>query len=178
MVCSKRSGVILFLLIISLFVVSCAPGQQLTLKSVWNDILSIGQLKFLLGNAAPDNVIIGFMRLMVGILVFALLYEVSGLLGLSKNVRITVAVIISIMSLVFMPGAVLAAIGGSYATVVSLVMIGVPVVGGLYVIFRIPSTSRGLIFVKIVILLILLFVLINVRDQALTLLQNTLNAIP
>ena len=148
---------------------SCSQsGSSVSFKSVWDDILKVGSLQYFTG-VTPDGQLIGFMRIMVAILIFAILYGVGALLGnigFSRNIVIAIAGILSIISAIFIPGAVLAGIGGAYATLFSLLLIGTPVVGGLWVIFQIPSTSRPLIFIKLVILLILLWVLVSIKAFA------------
>jgi hypothetical protein len=168
----KKGGkVLVLLLILSLFVVSCTSidsSDDISAKGVWDDIISIGTLDFL----DDEDAIFGFVRLMVALLVFAVLFEVSALLGFSKNIRIVIATILAILPAIFIPNTILAAIGGTYALVVSFILIGVPVLGGGYALYRIPSTSRPLILLKISIILLLLWLLFIVKDHALELLAK------
>ena len=164
----KRGLQIGLIVVLSLLVVSCAQGQQLTLKDIWDAILSIGKLEFL--GFAGENALVAFMRIMIGILVFALLFEGSRAVGLARNIGTVVALVLSIISVIFIPGSILAGIGGAYATLIAFVLIGVPVVGGFYVLIRIPSTSRGWIALKMVIIVLLIWILSAVKANALTLL--------
>ena len=154
-----------FLLLLSMFLVSC---QQVGISGseIWNKIIWFGSLGFL---GATGNPMEGFMRILVITLVFAIFYELGGLVQLSPSIRTTVSLILAIMSGVFIPGTVLAGIGAAYGTLVALFLIGAPVVGGLYAIYRIPNTTRFHIFLRIVIILILLTILISVKIHALDL---------
>ncbi len=162
----KKGKVLISLVILAFFLLACTDASgSLTVKPIWDKILSVGSLEFL--GIQGEGGLIAFMRILVAILVFALLFEASRLIGLSRNVAIAVTAILAIMSAVFIPGNLLAAIGGAYATVVAFVLIGVPVVGGFYALLRIPSTNRWLIALKIAIILLLLWVLISVKTHAL-----------
>lgn len=162
----KKSVVILSLVVLSLLLVACTDrAGNITLKPVWDKIIEAGQLKFL---GSSDNALVGFMRVLVAILVFALLFEASRLSGLSRNIGITVSIILAVMSAIFIPGNILAGIGGAYATVVAFMLLGVPVIGGFYALWRIPSTNRMWIALKIVVILLLLWILISIKTHAST----------
>jgi hypothetical protein len=166
----KKSGLLVVgLLLIILFVVSCTstvpPGSTgSTTQNVWNRVINIISLKDL-GVQDPARAIIAFMRILVTLLVFVILFEAARLF-LSQNVAIVIAAVLAIMSAIFIPGKILAGIGGAYATIISLILIGIPVAGGLYAIFRIPSTRREYIFIRIVIILILMWILGAVKVHA------------
>ncbi len=165
----KRSALLVFLLLIGMFVVSCEASEgSLSVKGIWDKVTYVGSLKFIEGFTG-DNALVGFMRILVAILVFALLFEGSRVVGLSRNISLVVCGILAIMSAMFIPGAVLAGIGAAYGTLVSLILIGVPVAGGLYAVFRIPTDENWQIVVRIVILLILLWILMAVSKHAATL---------
>lgn len=152
------------LLLLSMFLVSC---QQAGISGslIWEKILWYGSLGFFSGTAV-DNPMGGFMRILVFILILAIFYELGGLIQLSPNIRTVVSLILAMMSAVFIPQGVLAGIGAAYGTLVALFLIGAPVVGGLYAIYRIPNTTRFYIFLRIVIILILLAILISVKIHA------------
>ncbi len=138
---------------------------NITIKPIWDKILSVGSLQFL-GITSGGNALIAFMRILVAILVFALLFEASRLTGLSRNTGIVVAAILAIMSAIFIPGRILAGIGGAYATLIAFVLIGIPVIGGGYALIAIPGTSRGLILLRIAVILLLLWILISIKTHA------------
>ena len=163
-----KKGVMLLLLLlfVGMFTVSCTTNNdEIDFQGIFDKVVSIGNLDFL-GAALGDEPIVGFMRIMIFILVFAILFEVSRLSGLRGNIGGTIAAIVSIMSVMFIPGTVLAAIGGAYATLISFILIGTPVAGGLYLIYVIPSDNRWQIGLKVVLLALLLWILMGVRDQA------------
>ena len=155
------------LLLLSMFLVSCQQAG-ISGESIYNKIIWFGSLGFL---GATGNPMEGFMRILVITLVFAIFYELGGLIQLTPSIRITVSLILAIMSGIFIPGTVLAGIGAAYGTLVALFLIGLPVIGGLYAIYRIPGTTRFYIFLRIVIILILLTILISVKVHALDLIN-------
>ncbi len=154
-----------FLLLLSMFLVSCQQAG-ISGSEIFNKIIWFGSLGFL---GASGNPMEGFMRILVVVLIFAIFYELGGLIQLSSNIRTVVSLILAIMSGVFIPGTILAGIGAAYGTLVALFLIGLPVVGGLYAIYRIPNTTRFYIFLRIVVILILLTILISVKVHALDL---------
>lgn len=160
---SKKGLIIVVLLVLSLFLVSCAKDESDTFDKVWKGITDFGQLKFIDGKDA----MVGFLRIMVGILVFALFFEILRLLpfGLSPNIRLTVGVVLAVLSVVMIPPNVLIGISAAYSSLAALVLVGVPVVGALYAVLRIPSTSAILVMVKLAILGIALWVLTTVKEH-------------
>lgn len=170
----KRAGVISLVLLLSILVVSCTTEPGPSFKDIWNKLLWFGSLGFLGEN---EFGLVGFMRILLVVLVFALLYEGSRVAGFSQNTGIVVSAILAIISVIFIPNAVLAGIGAAYATIVSIVFIGVPVVGGLLVFRMIPGNTRGEIFIRIIILLILLMILISVKSHATDLLGSEITSV-
>lgn len=171
-----KRGFLLFVMLSSLLLItSCSTSTSSsssidvmdTLENVWDAVLDIGMLKFL--KISSENALSGFMRLMIGILVFTLIFEATRLLGdyANRNARVVVAVIISIISVIFMPKKILLAIGSTYSIIVSIIMIGVPVAAGFYALYRIPSDNRWQVGMKVFILGILLWIMFVVRDYAL-----------
>ncbi|MDO8656396.1 MAG: hypothetical protein Q7K45_04100 [Nanoarchaeota archaeon] len=148
-----------------MFLVSCQQAG-ISGSDIWNKIIWFGSLGFL---GATGNPMEGFMRILVITLVFAIFYELGGLLPVTPSIRMTISLILALMSGIFIPATVLAGIGAAYGTLVALFLIGAPVVGGLYAIYRIPNTTRFYIFLRIVIILILLTILISVKIHALDL---------
>lgn len=159
----KKSSVVIFsLLLLSILLVSCTTGGPS--KSFKDWVYDIGTLQ-VLGVTGAGNTLVGFVRILVAILIFAILYEAAHLF-LSQNIAITISAILAIISAIFIPGGVLAGIGSAYATLFSLAFIAAPVVGGLWAIWRIPGNTRAQIGLKIVILFILLWVLVAVKTHA------------
>lgn len=170
----KKAGVIGLVLLLSLFVVSCTTEPGPSFGDIWNKLLWFGSLGFLGEN---EFGLVGFMRILLVVLVFALLYEGSRVAGLSQNIGIVVSAILAIISVIFIPNAVLAGIGAAYATVVSVILIGGIVFGGLWLFHLVPGQTRTQIFIRIVLLLILLMVLVSVKSHATDLLGSQIPSV-
>ncbi len=166
----KKAGALVILLLLSLFLFSCGETNSGTASSDFtrvdfqNWIKDIGGLGFL--GVTKDNAFVSFMRILVGILVFTLLFEASRFLPFNPNARVAIAIIIALISVIFIPGTILAGIGAAYGTLVSFLLIGVPVVAGLYAFFMIPTTNWYLILIRIILLGILLWILLAVKKYA------------
>ncbi len=141
-----------------------SDSEESMFSKVWGAIVYVGGLEFL--GLEADSGLFAFLRLVIGLLVFTLFFEGARFLPVSNGARIVIAGVLGVLSTIMIPSQVLVAISVSYSTVVALVLIGVPVVGGLYAIWRIPSTNVGLILLKLVILAILLWILTQVENYA------------
>ena len=167
---------VISLLLVSLlltlpFVSAQGPGPSV--GDVWDTILEIGSLGFLcergwfgLGPCDYENNLVALMRVLIGILTFALFYMgASAVPGLreQRNIAITVSIILAIISVIFIPNAILKVIGAAYATVVAVIMIGAPVAGG-FLLYRSMSDQHWV--VKVMVLVILLIILTLVKAAA------------
>ncbi len=153
------------MLLLGVLLVSCSQSTgQLSGTEIWDTIIKLGSLEYF--GVTGTNALVSFMRVLVAILVFAILFEVSHFLGFSRNARIALALILSVISSIFIPAEVLAGIGGAYATLISFVLIGTPLVAGMVAYFNIPHTTRGWIAVRMVILFLLLWILLAVKHHA------------
>src|SRR3989338_1919714 len=161
-------------LVIFLFLVSCAPSPGPS-KGVWDTILNIGSLEFLCRGGITASVcdfvggLVSLMRVLIGILVFALLYlGASAVPGLreNRNIAIVVCIILSLMTVIFIPTEVIVGIGAAYSTLLAAILIAAPIVGGMLLFRAIPGNSRGGIVLRIVILLLLVWILIAVKHYA------------
>jgi hypothetical protein len=163
----KKSGIGV-LAALSSFLAACTStaGSSPTLGiDIWKQVLWFGTLGFL--GYTAEGPMVGFMRIAVLILVFALLYEGSRFLNfLGRNSRIVIALILSIISVVFIPGNVLAGIGAAYGTLVAFILLGSVIAGMGWAYMSIPSTSMGYRLLRIALLLVLLFILISVKQHA------------
>ena len=151
----------------SSFLAACTStaGSASSGITIWNKILWFGTLGFL--GYSAEGPMVGFMRIAVFILVFALLFEGSRFLNfMSRNGRIVIALILAIISVVFIPGNVLAGIGAAYGTLVALVLLGSVILGMGWAYMQIPTTSLGYRLIRIAVLLVLLFILISVKQPA------------
>ena len=166
-----KVGVISLLLVSLLLVnfVTASPPET----SAWDTILEVGSLGFLcergwfgLGSCDYENNLVALMRVLIGILTFALFYmgatQVPGLKE-QRNIAITVSIILAIISVIFIPNAILKGIGAAYATLVAVIMIGAPVAGG-FILYRSMSDQHWV--VKVIVLVILLIILTLVKAAA------------
>jgi hypothetical protein len=162
----KKSGIGV-LAALSSFLAACTSTAGPTSASdIWNNILFIGSLGFLT-NSITDGPMVGFMRIAIFILVFTLLYEGSRFLDfLGRNSRIVIALILSLISVIFIPGNILAGIGAAYGTLVAFVLLGSVILGIGWAYMSIPATSLGYRLIRIAILVILLLILISVKQHA------------
>lgn len=166
----NKAGVIGLLLVV-LLLVSCTPDPGPSASDIWDTILNIGTLGFL---GSGEEGLVSLMRILIFILVFALLYMAASIvpgLNQNRNISIAVAAILSIISVIFIPASVLIGVGAAYATLVSVILIGAPIVGGLALFRMIPGETRGGIAVRCIVLLVLLVVLITVKYHALGLMK-------
>lgn len=150
------------LLVISLLLASSASALDPS-DSVWDTILQIGSLGFLQGNLAA------FMRILVGILVFALLYmgarAVPGLRE-NKNVAIAVSVILAIMSVIFIPDTLLLAIGTAYATITLILLILLFLAPLILLFIIVPGDSRRNHLIRVILLIALYLLLTGLKNTA------------
>ena len=139
-----------------------SPGSGFL--SVWNHILWFGTLGFLGG--AGENPLVGFMRILVVVVVTVALAEGARLIGLTGGLRWTLAIILALISGVFIPGSILTGIGASYGTLVAFILIGIPIGLGGWGYFQVPATTRFWILLRIGILILILFLLFNMKGHA------------
>lgn len=172
---SMKRGYLYLLMFLGLFLAACtsSEGGEFDAAGIWEEFVYI----FSLGPFLESTDALGaFMRAIVGILVFALLFEAGSRLGfLTRRTAMIVAGVLAIMTAIFLPGTILAGIGSAYAIAFAAILILTPVVGGLWVIFGsaggnpiIPHTRFGH-GLRMVILAVLLWILMAVKDHALTL---------
>ncbi len=134
---------------------SVIGGGKIT--EIWQIILGIGSLQFLFGNNAEGQ-LCGFLRIIMAILIFTLLYMGLSLIpGLTKGTAITIAIILSIVSAIFMPCPVLLAWGTTYATIVSFIVVFGPVLAGGMLLLGTPTPNRKIAFLKLIIVFILMW---------------------
>ena len=157
MMWKKRGMVLLSLVVLSFLLASCDVQGNIDFSKIGETIISIGSLQFL--GIQGQTVVMGFLRVMVGILVFALFFEASRFLPFGRNSRVIIALVLATLSVVLIPGQVLIGISAAYSTLMALILIGVPVVGAFYLVYRLPSNTGGEIGVKLFILTITLWIL-------------------
>jgi len=159
----NKVGVI-SLLLVSLLLASCAPSPGPS-EGIWETVLEIGSLGFLnIGDA--ENNIVAFVRILLGVLIFALLYMgASAVPGLKeqRNIAITVSIILAIISVIFIPASILVGIGSAYSTLFALVLLGAPIVA-IFLLYR--TLNESSIVLKLGLLIILLLILIAVKTTS------------
>ena len=170
------------LLLVSLLLASCVPDSNNSGPpsdvDIWGTIISIGSLGFLcdqqdvkeplfgitiLQRCDKEANLVALMRVLIGVLTFALLYMGTSAvpaLNQNRNVSIAVSIILAIMSVIFIPNSVLLGIGAAYGTLVAIIMIGAPVVVG-FIIYRAMSESHWAF--KVLLLVVLLGILTLVK---------------
>jgi len=157
-----------------------ALALNATLENVWMRILWIGNLGFL--GISDGSLVVAFTRLMIGVLMFTVFFGVLTALGagpanaapggarnravfyfLTRSQAGVVAAVLAIISAVFMPASVLLATGAGWATAVSLLLIGGPIVGVFWLLWTIPPNGQpdtaGSIILKLIICLLLFWIL-------------------
>ncbi|MBI2145957.1 hypothetical protein HYU22_01290 [Candidatus Woesearchaeota archaeon] len=155
---------LVLLLLTSSFALAATPGQSL--KSAFSSILDVGSLKFLLGGQA-DNQFFGFVRIAIAVLIFALLYMGLSLIpNMSRNTAIVVGIILAIISAVFIPKSVLAAMGETYAVIFSFLIIGGPIAGVGWLVFGTPTLNRFAAALKFFAVLLLMWLVNEIGHWA------------
>ncbi|MBI2661882.1 hypothetical protein HYX11_00290 [Candidatus Woesearchaeota archaeon] len=147
---------------------------------VWQTIMSIGNLSFL--GLSDGSVVVAFTRVLIWILLFTVFFAVMLSLGaggatpgrptaaaafsfLNRNQAIIVAGVIATIGAVFMPAQVLLATGAGWATAISLILVGLPVVGVWWALMNWPAghDTRATLFLKFLMCLLLFWVLSAMR---------------
>lgn len=79
------------------------------------------------GTGAIVDPLEGVVRFLVLVLLFTLFYKGAELLKLGRNISIVVSLVISLISVIFIPGSIIIAAATSYGVLVSALLLGVPV---------------------------------------------------
>jgi hypothetical protein len=178
-----KIGMMFIILVASMFLVSCSDVEDsqgnVDSGKVFDKIVSIGKLEFVTGFEAGgasysgvqgENELIGLMRILIGILVFTLFYwgasNIPGLRDNNRAIPVVISLVLAIISVIFIPGKVLAGIGGAYGTLVGFVLMGIPIFIGGMVLYLIPADNRWLISFRIIIILLMIWILRAVVTHA------------
>ncbi|MBT4605246.1 hypothetical protein HOC01_06415 [archaeon] len=147
-------------------------GIAETFTDALKEVIRVGSFEWL--GIPSSGMLLMFLRFMLIILVFTIFFAVLtfkefGPLAFLRANRAhagIVAGVLAIISGVFMPVNVIAAIGGGWGVLVGLLLIGIPTVGMMYVIWQLPfaedkeqKLTRGMYFIKFVLCMILVWVL-------------------
>lgn len=139
------------------------------IKEVGQEVISVAKLDWVNGGhgVSGESYMTGFMRLAVFFLIFILLFELASRTGvLQRNAAIAVAAILAIISAIFIPGSILAAIGVSYATLFSFILIGAVIIGGGFMIMMIPAANLGFRILRLTLILLLIWILSATIEHA------------
>ena len=126
--------------LISLFslLFSILSTRLVTAAEPWDSIRDVIQLDFLgkIGLQNTGDPIEGAVRFLILIVLFAVLFKTSErILNFGKNISIVIALAISFISILAIPGPVLLAIAKSYSLAIILIVLAFPIVLGSYAYF-------------------------------------------
>lgn len=135
---------------------------------VWDKIISMGRLDFL--GFSDGTIVAAFTRILIGIFLFTVFFGVATTMGgkngalgfLNRGQAGVVSAILAIICAVFMPTSVLLAVGAGWATAVALILIGGPILGLTYLLWKIPwdgKETRYTILLKLVLCLLMFWIL-------------------
>lgn len=143
-----------------IFLVSLPFASAALWDDIWQKFLSIGNLSFL--GIGDSNLVVGFTRLLIGILVFALFFALALKIPYFKRPQaVVVAIVLAIITAIFIPAQALLALGASWAWVIAFILIFTPILGLVYLLLKLPGAkdeSRFTLFVKIIICLLLIWI--------------------
>jgi hypothetical protein len=131
----KKKLILLMLLILSMILISgCSDTKTAPKESSFDKILSnVVTLKFLSEDGGigvlekPIDQVEGFIRFLLLIAIFALFFRGGQSLGMNPGTSIVLSVVISLISIIFIPTSLLVAAATGYGTLVSFFMIGLPI---------------------------------------------------
>lgn len=133
---------------LSLLMLGVLSVPSVLAEQPWDTIRDILTLEFLnnIGISSTGESVEGFIRLLLLITLFAIFFgtlekvEVGGKkLGFGKNINIVIALAISLISTVLIPGTLLLAVATSYTTIISVILLGLPVLVGLFIYFELTE---------------------------------------
>lgn len=165
----KKKWLLVLSFLLTLPLVMAGGGVLDVFKGVWDKIIKLGNLTWL---TTPANAVVGLTRILIGILVFAIFYAVlasfsgkedASLGFLKKNHALVIAAILAIISAIFLPAEVLLAVGAGWGTAVAFLLIGGPIVGLGFLLWRFPGTEEGdtkvTVFFKFLLCLLMFWIL-------------------
>ena len=116
-----------------------------SLGNIFNKIIYFGSFAWLPG-VESGNMLLMLIRFLITIMIFAIFYAVIQHVDALKPLKepnpaigAIVAMILAIISGIFIPLEALGAIGAGWATAISLILIGGPVVLIMYMVYKIPG---------------------------------------
>ncbi len=160
---------VLFLLL-ALSSIPFATALPDLLGNLGQNVIALGNLSWL--GYSDSNLVLGLTRILIWILVFTLFFALMTGLGggggtapmkfFGRKQAAIVAAILATISVIFIPANLLAATGAGWATLVAFVLIGAPVVGLAFLLWKSPwegEETKFTVFLKMVLCLLLFWVL-------------------
>ncbi len=148
--------------------VGVSPFEKI--GDVFGKISDFGSLEWLLGNTGEGR-LVGFLRILIAIVTYSLIYmgitmlndKVSSL-EIPKGTAVTISVVMSIVSAIFMPGVVLMAIGAAYSSAIAFILLGSVIGAGLYLLYGTDTESKVMALSKLLGVLFLWWLIFNMED--------------
>src|SRR3989344_1192651 len=128
----------------------------------YDTIKSITTFEFMtkIGYSSSGDPLEGFIRMLLVVLLFTIFFWAASL-ALPKGVSVVIALVISLISAIFIPGTVLVAIASSYGAVVSIAMLAIPV-GGLILAFFLLKNHH---WIRVVVATVTLWVAFQINGH-------------
>ena len=139
------------------------------IEDIFQDIIAIGSLNFL--GVPNGNMLIMFTRLLIGLLVFTIIFALATSLGgsgkqlefLKRNHAIVLSACIALITTIFLPVEVLLAAGGGLGLLVGFGLIAGPMLAIVLIILKVPPKgevdTRATYFIKFLLCCLLLWIL-------------------
>jgi hypothetical protein len=162
----KKLGVLLGLLL-SLPLAVAGPVD--TFRQISGKFVQFGNLSFL--GLTDATVITSLMRILVWFLVFTIFFAISSnehvVKIINKKFAMVISFIVATISAIFLSDALLKFIGSGAASLVAFILIGGPVVGVGYLLWKIPGKDNeehtGHVFLKLCLCVFLLWILGSIK---------------
>lgn len=165
-----KKGLLYVLMVLLSVQVVLADRITDTIGNVFKKIIWIGDLSWL--GATDQAISHGFMRILIWILVYTILFAGSSFVStgreeginlLSRSQSIVVAAIIATITTIFLPPTILLAVGAGWSTLLALVLVGGPIVGVAYLLYLVPGEgqpeTKKTVVLKLIVIAVLFWVL-------------------
>ena len=150
------------------------------LSGIWDKMLWMGNIGFL--GISSASAVVAFTRILIWILVFTIFFALiatfsagkgqgGALQFLNRRQGGIVAAVIATITAIFLPAEVLLAVGSGWATLVAIILVGLPVFGIFWFLWVFPrpddrrftGDTRGSVVIKLIACLILFWVLMAMK---------------
>ena len=171
---NMKKKLLMFSIVFSMILPTALADIGQTLSNVWWKFMNVGSLGFL--GLAEGDVVIAFTRILLWILMFTVFFALTTFLSgdngslkfLKRNHAIVISFVIATIGAIFLPLQTILAVGAGWGTLISLILVGGPIVGIGYLLWYLPGKdasgnpkpdTKGTVLLKIVICLLLLWIL-------------------